>query len=66
MLKEDATTVQIRVRFEQSNRTSDLVAEVNEATAVLNEPVGDRKILDESGDPIPLKNVSDYPRVSTS
>ncbi|WIM95014.1 hypothetical protein ACTOB_007075 [Actinoplanes oblitus] len=64
VLKQDSKTIQVRVRFKQSNGTSDLVAEINETTAVLKEPPGSREVLDASGEPIPLKSINDYPRVS--
>ena len=64
VLRQDANQVQVRVTYQRSGTTNNLNAVVREAVTTLQEPLGHRKVVDQDGNPLAVKNPQDYPRVS--
>ena len=51
-VEEDSTEVRLRVRIERA-ASQEQVAVSRTVTVTLEEPLGDRAVLDERGDPVP-------------
>jgi hypothetical protein len=55
---QDASRVQVGVHYDADTASTDLSSDERQATVTLEEPVGDRVVLDEDGKPVMLVGLS--------
>ena len=63
VVKQDANQVQVRVKYKRSDETNVLIGVYREAVVTLKEPLGSRRVVDQDGKPLAVKNTDDLPSV---
>jgi hypothetical protein len=56
VLAQDSTQVKVRVMYQRSSKPQDDVLQRKEVVAALEAPLGDRKVVDESGVEVPRQS----------
>ncbi len=53
VVSQEAAAVEVAVRFKRAESTSDSIAVPREVVVTLDDPLGDRRLLDQEGQPVP-------------